>query len=458
MFLTSSHYMKSYYFKTIMKTLQAIVITLLVLVGLFSCDNNRENINPDKPVSGTPTEVGKPLGATTSKMIGPQGGSITTSDGKLTLTFPAGAVTKETNITIRPVENKAWGGVGTGYEFGPDGSEFAKVVTFTYHYTDREINGASLDNMALAFQDQKKVWQMTSPLVVDKAQKTITGYIKHFSWWSMVTRYRLVPEYDTVLVTQTKELTVEYLENGEWPWTTTSKPIPDIELLYPLIPPKVADRTDIAKLYLNGVDCTTSAPKDPSAGLLGYANKGNKAVIMYTAPGKKPEDAYNPVAISVELSHAGKAKLMLVSNLFIHQENTFSVDGSGASKITIHAAYSSGILYMSFEDNSSNLLNVYAEHFKTGKFSFNTKDTYVGAIHYSKKKGGSSIYKHCREEKSEQGDLIIEKIYKSDGKTIMKGQIVGTVCTDHAADEKCNVILHETMKVSANFTTVVNTN
>jgi hypothetical protein len=265
----------------------------------------------------------------------------------------------------------------------------------------------------------------------------------------MITKYRLTPEYDTVQVKQIKELQIEYLES-EWPWSTDPN---SIELLLaPLEAPKLADRTAISKIYLNGVDCTTEQPKDQSSGLLGFANKGNKAVIMYTAPSKKPEAAYNPVAISVELSHAGKARLLLVSNLYINVENTFSVDGSNSSNIAIHAAASSGLLYMNFEDNMGNTLNVYCQNFKVGKFPFNINDTYVGAMHTSKKKAGSSVYKHCREDRSESGMIIIEKIYKDNGKTIMKGQISGTVCTKHETDEKCNVTVHETMKVNADFT------
>jgi hypothetical protein len=446
--------MKSYYF-TIMKTLQTVAITLLFLAGMLSCETDQENPKPEQPSKGTPTEVGKPLGTVTSKMIGAQGGSISTPDGKLTLTFPAGALSKETNITIRPVENKAWGGVGTSYEFGPDGSEFAKPVMFTYRYNDKEMSGASLDNLALAFQDQAKIWQMTAPLTVNQTQKTITGAIRHFSWWSMITRYKLTPEYDTVLIKQIKELQVEFLDNGEWPWTDSKNPPAELPLLYPLNAPKLADRTDIAKIYLNGVDCTTTLPKDQTSGLLGFANKGNKAVIMYTAPNNKPNAAYNPVAISVELQHTSKARLLLVSNLYIDTENTFSIDGSDPTSIAINAAYGAGSLSISFEDNMGNVMQVYTQHFEPGSYAFNTTDTYVGARHYPKKKQGASIYRHCREDKTESGRIVIDKIYQSNGKTIMQGSVSGKVCTRHETDEKCNIIVHETMSVNARFTVVV---
>ena len=441
-----------------MKTLLAFAIGLLVLFSIISCDNNQENVKPD-PISknGTPTEVGKPTGTLTGKMIGPQGGTISTPDGKLTLTFPVGALTKETNITIQPVENKAWNGVGVGYEFGPDGSEFAKPVTFTYRYTDKEISGVATETMGLAFQDQNKVWKMTAPLTVNKSQKTITGSISHFSWWSMVTRYRLLPEYDTVQIGEYRELQLEHLDIGfEWPWwegKSTSEN-PEFSLLVPLNEPKLADRTDIAKLYLNGVDWTTITPKDQSSGSLGHASNGKKAVIIYTAPSKKPT-TNNPVSVSVELSHSGKAKLMLVSTLLINNENTLSVDGSDMDDVVINAGAGGGYLAISIEDNAANILQIHTTNFKLGAYAFNTENTYIGAVNTGKKKSGSSMYEHCRETRTEAGTLVIEKIYKSDGQTKMKGRISGTVCTDHQVDEKCNVIVHKTMKVNATFTTVV---
>ncbi|MFD2519471.1 hypothetical protein [Emticicia soli] len=436
-----------------MKTLQAIAIILLAFFGMLSCEIDNGNINPDKPSDkGTPTEIGKPLGATTSKTIGAQGGSISTADGKLTLTFPAGALSKETNITIRPVENKAWGGVGIGYEFGPDGSEFAKPVTFTYHYDNKEISGASLDNMALAFQDEAKVWQMTAPLTVNKTQKTLTGAIKHFSWWSMITHYRLTPEYDTVLVKQTKELQVEYLDT-EWPWT--DKPNSIDGLLVPLNSPVIADRTVISKIYLNGVDCTTDLPKDQTSGLLGFANKGNKAVIMYTAPHKKPNNAYNPVALSIELSHAGTAKLLLVSNLYVETDNKFSVGGSESNNIAINATYGAGALLLMFEDDHSNTLRLYTENFAPGQYAFNTTNTFASAYNPSQEKGRISQYTHCRTERTEKGTIIIDKIYQADGRTVVKGSVTGSVCTEHISDDKCGVISHKIMFISAKFTVPV---
>ncbi|MBS2016400.1 MAG: hypothetical protein JST00_26180 [Deltaproteobacteria bacterium] len=69
-------------------------------------------------------------GVTTSKRIGPGGGTVT-ADG-VTLEIPPGALTSEVEIGIKPVSNPKLPDqvslVGTAYELSPAGIEFAKPV------------------------------------------------------------------------------------------------------------------------------------------------------------------------------------------------------------------------------------------------------------------------------------------------------------------------------------------
>lgn len=55
------------------------------------------------------------------------GGTITTPDGKMTLTIPAGALNEDTEITVTPVKAKE----GTVYEFQPDGLVLNTPATAT---------------------------------------------------------------------------------------------------------------------------------------------------------------------------------------------------------------------------------------------------------------------------------------------------------------------------------------
>src|SRR4051812_2234058 len=59
--------------------------------------------NPTPP----PTEKGTSLGAKLTKTLGAAGGTIVSADGRLTITFPAGALATDTEIGIEPITNKA---------------------------------------------------------------------------------------------------------------------------------------------------------------------------------------------------------------------------------------------------------------------------------------------------------------------------------------------------------------
>lgn len=435
---------------------------LLILTALsFSCETG--NPNPDRdPGKGTPTEVGKPIGASISKMIGPEGGTIVSSNGKLMLEFPEGALKEPKNITIQPVENTAWNGVGQGFEFGPDGSQFEKPITFTYRYTEEEMAGSSINMLGLAFQNSDRMWQLAQPVIVDKSKKTITGRINHFSWWSLVTRYRLTPEIDSVVLTQTKELTLETLDyNGSFAfWTGKEMPAQfEIDKMLLLSTPKAADRFDISKIYLNGIDFSAEGPKDQSYGSVGQIMEGAGARILYTAPGKMPKQN-NPVNIAVELRHTGKAKLMLISTIDILFGDELSVGGHTTENVSVTAArngqnFSINILSLDAPTAQGVSLTVMTNRFAEGKFSFDLTGIVATAMNGVQKKGGSSHYTHCGKTQTETGFLTFDKIYTVDGQQKVKGSVIGRVVVKHSDDVNCNHTEHETMMVAAQFDCVV---
>jgi len=99
----------------------AIFLVFFISISVFSvlsCSNNDE-------------EIFRIVNA----LIGPEGGSITSSDGKLTLDIPPGALDEDTEITIRklnkseipPESNEI--DVDSAYELLPDGLEFLVPVT-----------------------------------------------------------------------------------------------------------------------------------------------------------------------------------------------------------------------------------------------------------------------------------------------------------------------------------------
>src|SRR5438552_4693684 len=80
-----------------------------------------------------------PGGAPTMMMVGPSGGALTSSDGQLAVDIPAGALTGAVTITTEPAAAPAAGAVGTVYEIGPTGTQFAMPVTLTLHYAAGDV-------------------------------------------------------------------------------------------------------------------------------------------------------------------------------------------------------------------------------------------------------------------------------------------------------------------------------
>jgi hypothetical protein len=94
-------------------------------------DSSLDNLSGDSIVTRIaplPAEI--PSSAT----IGPEGGSIRSSDGIFTLKVPAGALTTPTPISIAITTNDAPGALGPGYEVLPGGLEFAKPALLRLRY------------------------------------------------------------------------------------------------------------------------------------------------------------------------------------------------------------------------------------------------------------------------------------------------------------------------------------
>lgn len=72
------------------------------------------------------------------------GGTLTSSDGKLILTVPAGALSEDTEISVTPVENE---GV-VEYEFKPDGLQFSQPAIVTFEM-DMAEHGPKVDDKGL---------------------------------------------------------------------------------------------------------------------------------------------------------------------------------------------------------------------------------------------------------------------------------------------------------------------
>ncbi len=139
---------------------------LLLSLCLGTACEKKEEVEPGQgtekpgtgaPIVGEPTPIGTPTGDKVSQSIGPEGGVVRTADGNVSLTVPAGALSQTTTISLQPIENKAFLGLGAAYEFSPDGLKFAKPAQLVVKYAAGSLDGTSPEAIGIAFQDEKRV-------------------------------------------------------------------------------------------------------------------------------------------------------------------------------------------------------------------------------------------------------------------------------------------------------------
>jgi ZU5 domain len=173
-----------------MKRLFLIKISLLLCAGALLWVACKKNIDAGSSGSSGPggtdsvaiTPVGTPIGTPITKNIGANGGAVTSADGNLVLTIPAGALPATTNITIQPVTSQMPGSVGLAYDLLPNGTKFNVPVTISFHYRADQFPGNNPEFSFIAYQDSSGAW------VADKIQrdfdttaKTVSLQVSHFT-------------------------------------------------------------------------------------------------------------------------------------------------------------------------------------------------------------------------------------------------------------------------------------
>ncbi|SDD84539.1 hypothetical protein SAMN04487996_102329 [Dyadobacter soli] len=167
-----------------MKISRKVLVVFLFLGGLLGCKETDDAVSPENGNVGGATEVGVPDGTVSSKVIGAAGGTITSADDRVVLTIPAGALPKDTEISIQPITNKAPNGMGAAYRFSPDGTTFEKPASLTFNYDPRTVAANNPDAFRIATQGADKRWYHMPEVSVDTNAHAITTEMPHFSDWT----------------------------------------------------------------------------------------------------------------------------------------------------------------------------------------------------------------------------------------------------------------------------------
>jgi hypothetical protein len=253
------------------------------------------------------TAIGKPDGKIAEMKIGKEGGRFNSSDGKITLIIPEGAVTKKTNFSIQPITNLMPNANGAAYRLEPSGIQFKKPVQLIFNYDEDEAKDTMQLLLGIAMQDDKGQWFGLKNFTVDTIAKTLSGNINHFSDWGKFDKIKISPDYKRLKVKKNLGLEIVLI---------TEETLGDE--LTNLIPKKMPWKATWAANDI--VDGNTTEGKIVITSM---------SSIKYTAPATEPPK--NPVAVTAELTgivYRTKVngvittleKLILESNILIYDD------------------------------------------------------------------------------------------------------------------------------------------
>ncbi|WP_341839810.1 hypothetical protein [Chitinophaga caseinilytica] len=147
--------------------------------------------NPNPPAQeqpageGVKADAGTPDGTPKAeKIIGAAGGNLTSNDGKVKVTIPAGALSANQTIGIQRISNTNPLGTEHAYRITPHGQRFTKPVELAFQYDNALLDGTPPHGMGIAYQDDKGMW-VALPAEVNTTAKTITVATTHFSDWDV---------------------------------------------------------------------------------------------------------------------------------------------------------------------------------------------------------------------------------------------------------------------------------
>ncbi len=246
-----------------------------------------------------PTGVGAAIGGGSSAVIGSAGGSVASPDGRLTLSVPSGALAASKTITVQPVTNLAWGGLGNAYSLGPEGTAFAKPATISFALAAGDTSSVSLEGLGIGFQDVDGYWQWVPGATRDSGANRISVSTSHLSPWSLLTGVVLLPSEASVDVGQKLDLAISEC------YPLPLAPLAPDDPLAPLVPGVPCEKIAFQKVPTTSWFVNQVGGGNSTFGTVdGFMNIGH-----FTAPAKAP----NPSTVAVSAEFARYANLRNVT-------------------------------------------------------------------------------------------------------------------------------------------------
>ena len=279
-----------------------------------------------------PTARGAAAGSAVTATIGASGGSLASADGRLALSVPAGALSSATALTIQPVTNLSWGGVGAAYRLGPDGTAFVKPVTLTFSLSDADLLAASLRGFSVCTQDSDGYWSWLPGVVRDDGRKSLSVPTTHLSDYSALQGLQLKPLSASIGESQSQSLSIQDCCEG-----CLDDPADPLAPLTKTFPCSGISSYDPTRGLIFTENWSVNGTPGGNSTVGTILNEAGALESTYSAPSKAP----NPptVGASVEVSYRSSGKVALVSEITVGKpqslSGTFSIDSTSVLGYTV---------------------------------------------------------------------------------------------------------------------------
>ena len=371
------------------------ILSLLVAL-LFSCQKEND-VQEDENGGNKPGLVvppGTPDGsAPAKKTIGQQGGTLKSTDGRIEIDIPQGALTGNQEISIQRISNTNPMKLNQAYRIEPHGITFKKEVKLSFYYTEEDLAGTVAEALEIAYQNDKGIWIRVGGPELDKENKTVTVSTTHFSDWSFFESFKITPDNTTVEPGGSVELYI--FSDAD-------------DILAPLEKGKEQEIGEPGAMTAKFIKKWTLA----GAGSL----ETNGARAVYKAPSAVPSK--NPVAVSVEVDLNKKGKFLVVANITITGSYIeFSIGGGIPKKIPATPVVRMGGLYLlSNPDNEGG--GYFLLRWPGGKGSYGYSiENNGGHFHWEEVGGYTYMSKYIEEDRllASGGSVNIESMGEDDG-------------------------------------------
>lgn len=165
---------------------------------LFSClllaACSKSGKAPNEEPAGTPLQNarGTAAGPLVSTAIGANGGVLSTADGRVKITVPAGAVSANQTFSIQPIQNTLRPGKPDSRSFRllPENITFNQPVTVELKYDPADLTFGTEDVLRVAYQTAQGYWKSV-PAALNKTNHTLIVQVKHFCDFAFYEQFEL---------------------------------------------------------------------------------------------------------------------------------------------------------------------------------------------------------------------------------------------------------------------------